>query len=157
MTESELPQRRAKGWPERDNLPSDSVFRTLLDRGEEAIVPGIWWQGGWSGLCLGDCYNRAFIWMRWHYEKFAVRQGAPADIEGARMVLGTVWSPQEGRMGHGWVELPGDVVFDGVVQGFYRLSATTRSCSRSEKPRSRGKKRLCTGRTTRTLRTGLAT
>jgi hypothetical protein len=48
------------------------------------------------------------------------RRHVRAPLVGARLIHGTVVSPEQPRpMGHAWVELPGDVVFDGVTQGFY--------------------------------------
>ena len=55
----------------------------------------------------GECYRRA-----WEYcTSYA------ADL--AVLVHGTVRYNDQTRTGHAWVELPGDIVFDGVTQRFY--------------------------------------
>jgi hypothetical protein len=42
------------------------------------------------------------------------------EIEGARLVHGMIaHAPHFVPMAHAWVELPGNVVFDGVVQAFF--------------------------------------
>ncbi len=42
------------------------------------------------------------------------------EIEGARLVHGMIaHAPYFVPMAHAWVELPGEIVFDGVVQAFF--------------------------------------
>jgi len=72
---------------------------------------------------IGDCYRLAY---------YFVLHDAP---EGAHLVHGHI---REGGAsshytGHAWVELPGDIVYDGVLQRFYRCECyyATRHARRS--------------------------
>jgi hypothetical protein len=57
----------------------------------------------------GDCYRLAY---------YFVVENAP---DGSHLVHGRIrGSVRSEYIGHAWVELPGDVVYDGVLQRFYR-------------------------------------
>jgi hypothetical protein len=102
-------------------LPPNSIFLTLRREGEPATGPVSWRWGTLDDreVYLGYCYGRAFGWMQAQSEYWRRRQ-VRAPLAGVRLIHGTVVGPGEpGRMGHAWVELPDDVVFDGVAQGFY--------------------------------------
>jgi hypothetical protein len=61
-------------------------------------------------IFLGRCFQKAVQYL------FRVDEDAK---EGAFLVHGTCRG-QHGRVDHAWVELPGGIVFDGVLQRFYR-------------------------------------
>ena len=72
---------------------------------------------------IGDCYRLAY---------YFVLHNAP---EGAHLVHGHIreGGPSRNYTGHAWVELPGEIVYDGVLQRFYRLQCyyATRHARRS--------------------------
>jgi hypothetical protein len=75
------------------------TFRGVIAR----AVPREWTRGFLFGhLWRGQCYERAFKYLLDH------------DIEGMMLVHGTRYG-----IPHAWVELPGDVVFDGTVSRFF--------------------------------------
>jgi hypothetical protein len=63
-----------------------------------------------SDVLVGDCYRQAF-----HF----VVDVAP---EGSFLVHGHIreGGPSAEHVAHAWVELPGDIIYDGVLQRFYR-------------------------------------
>jgi hypothetical protein len=91
-------------------LPDGSVFRCLLEWGEEVIVSQRWRAGVEpENPRHGECTATAFSYLAEHPR-----------IRGLRMVHGSIFSLGEGRrIAHAWVELGGSIVFDGVLQRFY--------------------------------------
>lgn len=76
-------------------------------RDNSALVPK---TARFTKTTVGDCYQQAYYYATDH---------APS---GSALIHGHI---REGRatgkhIGHAWVELPGDIVFDGVLQKFYR-------------------------------------
>jgi hypothetical protein len=85
------------------------VFHELLDEAVEVAVD--------PALSTGTHPNRRF--PRLCYKR-AWDYISRRDIAGAQLVHGTVTDPGTGLvLGHAWVVLPGDVIFDGVVQRFF--------------------------------------
>jgi hypothetical protein len=103
-----------------ESLPVDSIYRRLLEHGEEADVPAIWRKYTWPQFVYsGQCEPQAFKYLERHVSGARIRR-EPVPIEGVVLVHGTMRSPRHrGWLRHAWVELPGDVVFDGVVQRFF--------------------------------------
>ena len=83
-------------------------------REAEVSVPDDWRAGiDPRALYPGECYYRAYRYAT----KLACRLPALEEIwlvHGEYAILG---------IGHAWVELPGDVLFDAVLQRFYRRDA----------------------------------
>jgi hypothetical protein len=74
----------------------------------EVAVPKEWSVGTRPGKeRQGECFRAALSYVFRH------------EIPGLVLVHGTIEQPV-GRIEHAWVELPGDIVFDGVAQRFYR-------------------------------------
>jgi hypothetical protein len=103
----------AKLSPGRREALSDGfhrVGRQLLASGVRADV-----EVGWTGRTWPrrrypqQCYARTVKYVSDH-----------PDIDGLRLVHGIVsHAPRFVPLDHAWVELPGEVVFDGVVQTFF--------------------------------------
>jgi hypothetical protein len=91
-------------------LPVGSVFRCLLEQGVEIAVPESWSVGvNLDHPQRQECAPTAFRYVKEHPR-----------IRGMAMIHGSIFSLGEGRrIGHTWVRLRGDVVFDGVLQRFY--------------------------------------
>jgi len=86
------------------------VGRQLLESAERVEV-----DDGWAGRTWPrrrypqQCYARTVKYVLDHPR-----------IDGLRLVHGVIsHAPQFVPLDHAWVELPGDVVFDGVVQAFF--------------------------------------
>jgi len=75
-----------------------------------ALVPK---KAEFSKTTVGDCFTQAYYYAVDH---------APA---GSVLIHGQIreGGPTARHIGHVWVELPGDIVFDGVLQKFYRKDA----------------------------------
>lgn len=74
----------------------------------EVNVPMAWLEKTEpSRIFVGECYRKACYFVSDH------------NIEGARLVHGRI-SDFGVDCSHAWVELPGEIVFDGVTQRFYR-------------------------------------
>ena len=94
-------------WNESKEI-GDQIVKRELERlaAAEIVVPKRYSRGTlpqyqyWS-----ECFPRAMAYVRRH------------NIDGLRYVIG------DGGLGgfnrHAWVELPGDIIFDGVLQQFY--------------------------------------
>jgi hypothetical protein len=98
----------------RLNLPATSVFLPLLNLDEPTGIPAAWRRGTTPGFVQRrECYRRAWRYLESHQQ-----------TPDAKLVHGSIFSlDRNGRVGHAWVLLPGDVVFDGVLQRFYAGSA----------------------------------
>jgi hypothetical protein len=86
------------------------VGRELLHSARQVDVEPGWKRRTWPRRRYPQqCYAQTTKYMLQHLE-----------IEGARLVHGMIaHAPYFVPMPHAWVELPGDVVFDGVVQAFF--------------------------------------
>jgi hypothetical protein len=82
----------------------------LLESAERAQVPPDWTRRTWPRRRYPQqCYPRTAKYVVDHPE-----------IEGLQLVHGVVsHTPHFVPLDHAWVELPGEVVFDGVVQTFF--------------------------------------
>jgi hypothetical protein len=84
----------------------------------EVHVPDSWRAVSNPGeLYPGQCFYRSF--------RFVSNLVAQLNREEGRQATDEVWivhGEYRGWHRHGWVELPGDVVFDGVLQRFYTKS-----------------------------------
>ena len=103
----------AKLSPGRREALSDGfqrVGRQLLASAVRADVDAGWADHTWPRRRYPQqCYPRTVKYVFDH-----------PDIDGLRLVHGVVsHAPQFVPLDHAWVELPGDVVFDGVVQAFF--------------------------------------
>jgi hypothetical protein len=94
-----------------DQVRVDSVYRPLLDRGVEAAVEPAWSMNTRPEcVYLERCYERTYLYLQ--------RTMAVQDI--AALVHGVAWSDEQSEwLRHAWVELPGEVIFCGVLQRFY--------------------------------------
>ncbi len=86
------------------------VGRELLRRATRVQVPLAWTRRTWPRRHYPQqCYHKTAKYVVDH-----------PDIAGMRLVHGVVsHGIQTLPLDHAWVELPGDVVFDGVVQAFF--------------------------------------
>jgi hypothetical protein len=86
------------------------VGSELLNSASQVEVETGWKRRTWPRRRYPQqCYARSTKYMLQHLE-----------IEGARLVHGMIaHAPYFVPMAHAWVELPGAVVFDGVVQAFF--------------------------------------
>ena len=76
----------------------------------EAIPPERYKTGRPRRLSPKNCYVKAWQYVMWK-----------DDLEGIRLVHGHYRPPLlDNHCGHAWVEFPEDIVFDGVLQRFYR-------------------------------------
>ncbi len=88
----------------------ERVGRELLHSANQVQVEADWTRLTWPHRRYPQqCYARTTKYVLQH-----------RGIHGARLVHGMVaHAPHFVPMAHAWVELPGDVVFDGVVQAFF--------------------------------------
>jgi len=99
--------------PARRQALSDGFSRVgceLLSSAERVIVEDRWSQRTWPRRRYPQqCYVKTLKYVVDHPE-----------IHGMRLIHGVVsHAPHRIPFEHAWVELPGDVVFDGVVQAFF--------------------------------------
>jgi hypothetical protein len=87
------------------------VGRELVASAERADVERRWTRRTWPRRRYPQqCYSRTARYVLGH-----------ADIEGMRLVHGVAsHAPRFVPFDHAWVEMPGDIVFDGVVQMFFK-------------------------------------
>jgi hypothetical protein len=90
------------------------VGSELLHSAKQVEVAAGWKRRTWPRRRYPQqCYARTTKYVLEHLE-----------IDGARLVHGVVaHAPHFLPLAHAWVELPGDVVFDGVVQTFFTRSS----------------------------------
>jgi hypothetical protein len=88
----------------------DRVGLQLLSSAQRVSVRPGWVRGTWPGRRYPQqCYAKTVKYVLDHPE-----------ITGMRLVHGVVsHAPHFAPLDHAWVELPGDIVFDGVVQTFF--------------------------------------
>jgi hypothetical protein len=103
--------------PDRREALRDGLLRVgrrLLELAERAQVDPEWRRRTWPRRRYPQqCYQRT--------AKFVVDH---LGINGLQLVHGVVSHPPHFvPFDHAWVELPGDVVFDGVVQAFFNRSS----------------------------------
>jgi hypothetical protein len=86
------------------------VGEQLLQDAEQLVVQPAWLRRTWPRRRYPQqCYGRTVKFMHDH-----------PDIVGLRLIHGVVsHRPRFVPFDHAWVELPGDVVFDAVVQRFF--------------------------------------
>jgi hypothetical protein len=86
------------------------VGRELMAGAERVCVTSDWARRTWPGRRYPQqCYAKTIKYVLDH-----------ADIEGMQLVHGVVsHAPHFVPLDHAWVDLPGDIVFDGVVQEFF--------------------------------------
>jgi hypothetical protein len=107
----------AKLDPSRREALRDGFGRVgsqLLSSAERVSVESGWARGTWPRRRYPQqCYAKAVKYVLDHGE-----------IKGTRLVHGVVsHAPHFVPLDHAWVELPGDIVFDGVVQTFFTRSS----------------------------------
>lgn len=107
----------AKLGPSRREALRDGFARVgsqLLSSAEPVNVESGWARGTWPGRRYPQqCYAKTVKYVLDHPE-----------IKGTRLVHGVVsHAPHFVPLDHAWVELPGDIVFDGVVQTFFTRSS----------------------------------
>jgi hypothetical protein len=92
----------------------DRVGAQLLSSAERVSVESRWARGTWPGRRYPQqCYAKTVKYVLDHPE-----------IKCTRLVHGVVsHAPHFVPLDHAWVELPGDIVFDGVVQTFFTRSS----------------------------------
>jgi hypothetical protein len=90
------------------------VGAELLFSARQVDVDAAWKRGTWPRRRYPQqCYARTAKYMLQHLE-----------IEGAQLVHGMIaHAPHFAPLAHAWVELPGEVVFDGVVQAFFERAS----------------------------------
>jgi hypothetical protein len=103
--------------PSRREALRDGFSRVglqLLSSAERARVEPGWARGTWPRRRYPQqCYAKTVKYVLDHPE-----------IKGARLVHGVVsHAPHFVPLDHAWIELPGDIVFDGVVQTFFTRSS----------------------------------
>src|SRR3979411_533194 len=86
------------------------VGSELLHSARQVEVDAGWKRRTWPRRRYPQqCYARPAKYMLQHLE-----------LQGARLVHGMIaHAPYFVPMAHAWVELPGEIVFDGVVQAFF--------------------------------------
>jgi hypothetical protein len=86
------------------------VGRELLEQAEQVEVAAAWVRRTWPRRRYPQqCYQKTLKYVCEH-----------ADIAGMRLVHGVIsHSRPVSPLDHAWVELPGGIVFDGVVQAFF--------------------------------------
>src|SRR5258708_7592640 len=126
-----MPAVLSLGGVNPDKIPATSVFHALRNQAEPASVPSNWRTWGTltdSEVYPGQCYGRAYGFLDGQNQQ-AQRHHAPSPVAGAVVVHGTLQTRDllgtERWFWHAWVELPDDVVFDGVVQQFYTGASYT--------------------------------
>jgi hypothetical protein len=84
----------------------------------EVSVPPIWGEGTEPSIVYThECFYRSYL-----YAEYLFLRLKREELKDVYLVHGECML----AMGpHAWVELPGDVIFDGVLQRFYRLSHVT--------------------------------
>jgi hypothetical protein len=86
-----------------------------MHKDREVSVPPIWSEGTEPAIVYAqECFYRAYL-----YAEALFLRLSPEELKDVYLVHGQcilALGP------HAWVELPGDTVFDGVLQRFYRLS-----------------------------------
>jgi hypothetical protein len=107
----------AKLDPSRREALRDGFTRVglqLLSSAERVSVEPRWARGTWPRRRYPQqCYAKTVKYVLDHPE-----------IKDARLVHGVVsHAPHFVPLDHAWVELPGDIVFDGVVQTFFTRSS----------------------------------
>ena len=110
-------QALARLSPERREALRDGLLRVgcrLLESAERVEVDPDWTRRTWPRRRYPQqCYPRTAKYVLDHPE-----------IEGLHLVHGVAsHAPHFVPFDHAWVELPGEVVFDGVVQTFFRRSS----------------------------------
>jgi hypothetical protein len=103
--------------PSRHEALRDGFTRVgsqLLSCAERVSVEPDWTRGTWPRRHYPQqCYVKTVKYVLDHPE-----------IKGTRLVHGVVsHAPHFVPLDHAWVELPGDIVFDGVVQTFFTRSS----------------------------------
>ena len=102
--------------PRRDALRDGllRVGRRLLERADRAHVEPEWTRRTWPRRRYPQqCYHKTVKYVVDH-----------PGIDGLQLVHGVVSHPPHYLpFEHAWVELPGDIVFDGVVQTFFTRSS----------------------------------
>jgi hypothetical protein len=103
----------AKLDPDRRAALSESflrVGRELVATADRVCVASDWARRTWPGRRYPQqCYAKTVKYVLDH-----------SDIQGMRLVHGVIsHAPHFVPLDHAWVELPGDTVFDGVVQAFF--------------------------------------
>jgi hypothetical protein len=103
--------------PDRREALRDGLFRVgwqLLARAERVTVEPDWARRTWPHRHYPQqCYAKAVKYVLDHPE-----------IEGLRLIHGVVsHAPHFLPLEHAWVELPGEIVFDGVVQTFFERAS----------------------------------
>jgi hypothetical protein len=90
------------------------VGRQLLSSAERVVVEPGWVRRTWPHRRYPQqCYSRTMKYILDH-----------TDIPGMRLIHGVVsHAPHFAPLDHAWVELPGEIVFDGVVQTFFTRSS----------------------------------
>jgi hypothetical protein len=96
------------------------VGQPLLEQADQVAVAATWSRGTWPRRRYPQqCYPKTLKYVREH-----------GDIAGMRLVHGVISHPgQPAPMDHAWVELPGGIVFDGVVQTFFTRDSYSRVMS----------------------------
>jgi hypothetical protein len=99
--------------PDRRQALRDGLLRVgqhLLESARQVVVDPGWAAGTWPRRRYPQqCYPKTTRYALDH-----------PDINGLQLVHGVVsHGPHFLPLDHAWVELPGDVVFDGVVQRFF--------------------------------------
>lgn len=86
------------------------VGQDVLEHAVRVQVDPAWARGTWPRRRYPQqCYPRTLKYLLDHPR-----------VTGARLVHGVIsHKPSHIPLDHAWVELPGDVVFDGVVQAFF--------------------------------------
>jgi hypothetical protein len=103
----------AKLDPTRREALSDGFSRVgsqLLASADQVTVESGWARRTWPGRRYPQqCYPKTVKYVLDHPE-----------IDGMRLIHGVVsHAPHYVPLDHAWVELPGEIVFDGVVQTFF--------------------------------------
>src|SRR3989442_4452514 len=107
---------------------------TRLDPSRREALRDGFGRVGWQLLSFAECVTVEPGWARctWPRRRYPQQCYAKTakyvldhpDINGMRLVHGVVsHAPYFVPLDHAWVELPGDIVFDGVVQTFFTRSS----------------------------------
>ena len=96
------------------------VGQELLAQAEQVAVAPTWTRRTWPRRRYPQqCYPKTVKYVREH-----------ADIAGMRLVHGVIsHAGHQAPLDHAWVELPGGIVFDGVVQAFFTCDSYSRVLS----------------------------
>jgi hypothetical protein len=99
------------------------VGHELLEQAEQVAVAPTWTRRTWPRRRYPQqCYPKTLKYVREH-----------ADIAGMRLVHGVIsHAGHQTPLDHAWVELPGGIVFDGVVQAFFTCDSYSRVMSAVE-------------------------